>query len=421
MLKASKYGRVGAPNGSTQDIPLVQQKYSGYSQPLDTTDSQVNIIGGEYPSKTVPQNNAWLEKSAIRRRSRPKWMASPSRAVALLGLIGAGVALGIVLAKNSSSSSSSSSSTISSSSSDPSSFTKDPALIQSFYGIVYTPEGSQLPDCGNSLDDVITDIQLLSQLTTRIRLYGADCNQTELVLEAITQTKVNMTVWLGNYAVATDNGTAYERQRDLIKTAIQSYGIEHIGGVTVGNEFILNYLDANDATDPDGTVGNTGAAILISDVTDTRSMMSDLSLSNVAIGTSDAGSYFNTLVLESVDYGMANVGAIHSFADQTVEDAAAWTALFFADTDVTAAAAVSNTPQMYIAETGWPSNSSDTASATNGASAASEANLQIFLDTFVCQANANGTKYFFFEFFDEKWKDDEYGEVEGWWGLFYKK
>ncbi|KAJ6532031.1 glycoside hydrolase family 17 protein [Mycena capillaripes] len=336
-------------------------------------------------------------------------------------MLGAGVAVGVILAnKNASASPSgpSSRAPTSSSNSDPSSFAKNTALVQSFYGIAYTPEGSQLPDCGNSLDDVITDIQLLSQLTTRIRLYGADCNQTELVLEAITQTKVDMTVWLGNYAIATDNGAAYDRQRDAIKAAIQKYGVAHVGGLTVGNEFILNYLDANNATDPNGSVGNTGAGILIGDIDDTRSMMGDLSLSNITIGTSDAGSYFNNLVLEAVDYGMANVHPW--FADSKVEDAAGWTADFFSETDLKAAAAVENAPQMYIAETGWPTGSSDAASATNGASAASEANLQIFLDTFVCQANKNGTKYFFFEYFDEKWKDEEFGGVEGHWGLFYR-
>jgi len=74
---------------------------------------------------------------------------------------------------------------------------------------------------------------------------------------------------------------------------------------------------------------------------------------------------------------------------------------------------------MYIAETGWPSQSSDAGNANNGASTASEANLQIFLDTFVCQANQNGTGYFYFEFLDEPWKDAQFGGVEGWWGLFH--
>jgi hypothetical protein len=64
------------------------------------------------------------------------------------------------------------------------------------------------------------------------------------------------------------------------------------------------------------------------------------------------------------------------------------------------------------------------------------------MDTFVCPANKNGTEYFFFEAFDEPWKvclasfpllsrrdllmtfdvqDQQFGGVEGWWGLFYSK
>lgn len=39
--------------------------------------------------------------------------------------------------------------------SDPSVFDKDPNLHQSFYGLAYTPEGSQLPDCGNKLGQSI--------------------------------------------------------------------------------------------------------------------------------------------------------------------------------------------------------------------------------------------------------------------------
>jgi len=75
---------------------------------------------------------------------------------------------------------------------------------------------------------------------------------------------------------------------------------------------------------------------------------------------------------------------------------------------------------MYIAETGWPTASDDAGNANNGPSLASEANLDIFMQTFVCQANTNGTKYFFFEFFDEKWKALQFGGVEGHWGLFHQ-
>jgi hypothetical protein len=37
---------------------------------------------------------------------------------------------------------------------DPSVFPKDPNLHQSFYGMAYTPDGSQLPNCGNSLGEL---------------------------------------------------------------------------------------------------------------------------------------------------------------------------------------------------------------------------------------------------------------------------
>ena len=43
------------------------------------------------------------------------------------------------------------------------------------------------------------------------------------------------------------------------------------------------------------------------------------------------------------------------FANVSIDDAAGWTNQFFQETNVAAAAALSNNPKMYIAETGWPS------------------------------------------------------------------
>lgn len=110
------------------------------------------------------------------------------------------------------------------------------------------------------------------------------------------------------------------------------------------------------------------------------------------------------------------------FANVSIDQAADWTADFFQENNVVVAQGLPNKPQMYIAETGWPSMSSDAGNANNGPSLASVDNLQVsacirmrvvwrslacvqkFLDTFVCQANTNGTGYFYFEFFDEAWK-----------------
>ncbi|KAF8076634.1 glycoside hydrolase family 17 protein [Lyophyllum atratum] len=363
--------------------------------------------------------NYGQEKSAARQR-RSKYIVIGSL-IGLAILIAVGVAVGVTVSNNknkdkAASSSGGKSPTDKPISGDPSIFTKDAKLHKSFYGMAYTPEGSLLPECGNTLENVIKDIQLLSQLTTRVRLYGADCNQTALVLEAIKQTKVEMEVFAGNYVVPTDNAV-YERQRDTIKEAILTYGADHIAGVTVGNEFMLNYLTERQSKDANSDIAKEGAAILIANIQDTRSMLAGLSLAKtIPVGNSDAGSFFNKEVLSAIDYGLSNVHAW--FANTTAEGASDWVTKFFDETNVQPASLLPNKPKMYIAETGWPTKSSDLGNANNGASDASIAGLQTFLDTFVCQANAKGIPYFYFEFFDEQWKDIKFGGVEGWWGLF---
>lgn len=374
-------------------------------------------------------SNYAFEGPVRKRRSTRSKLIVIGSIVALLGVIAVGVGVGVgVTQSNKSSSSSSKSNSGSNSNSgsksggsnggDPSKFDLDPNLKKSFYGIAYTPEGALMPNCGAQLEDVIRDVQLMSQLTTRIRLYGSDCNQTALVLEAIRQTKVDLKVFVGNYVTPGDD-EVYTRQRDNIMAAIQEYGTDHIAGVTVGNEFILNYLNANSGTSPNDAVGNQGAQLLIANIKDTRSHLEALNLDKtIPVGNSDAGSYFNDQVLQSVDYAMSNVHAW--FANTTAENGPAWTFQFFEEQNVQPAKKFANNPTFYIAEAGWPTKSSDAANARNGASGsdASTQSLQVFMDNFVCQANSNNIPYFFFEFKDEKWKDDLYGGVEGWWGLF---
>ncbi|KLO09754.1 glycoside hydrolase [Schizopora paradoxa] len=380
----------------------------------------------------IGQQDNWLEKQQ-KKSKRTRWIIAGSVTVIIAAIV-IGVAVGVTVHNNNSKSSSSDISTGTGGNgtatpgagnngstvpqtnpNDPSSFEKDSRLIKSFYGIAYTPEGSQYPACGNSLSQVINDIQLMSQLTSKIRLYGADCNQSALVLEAIKQTKVDMQVYLANFPIDTDPAP-YLRQRDAIVQALQTYGTSNVLGVTVGNEFMLDYLADNGGTDPNSAIGNAGAALLISNITDTRNTLSAAGFGSLPVGTSDAGAYFNNEVMNAIDYGMANVHPW--FANVSIDQAAGWTWDFFTETNIAQSQASTKKPQMSIAETGWPTASDDAGNANNGASAASVPNLQTYLDTFVCQANTNGTQYFFFEYFDETWKAVQFGGVEGHWGLF---
>ena len=66
-----------------------------------------------------------------------------------------------------------------------------------------------------------------------------------------------------------------------------------------------SYLNANGGTDPNGAIGNQGAALLIEDIQDTINTLNAMSLSkHIPVGNSDAGAYFNTRVLEAVEYGV---------------------------------------------------------------------------------------------------------------------
>ncbi|KAH7926375.1 glycoside hydrolase family 17 protein [Leucogyrophana mollusca] len=422
-------GAPHSPSGIHAHSPF--DSVNDVSDPARSSLAQTPLAASSSPYMSAPlrnyenldeavPNSQWLEEKARKSNRRSKWVVIGSL-ITILVLVAVGVALGVTLGKKKSSSGSNNSSSSTppgTNTADPSNFQKNPALKQSFYGIAYTPAGSQLPDCGNTLDQVIEDIQLLSQLTTNIRLYGADCNQSSLVLAAIQLTKVNMNVYLGNYPAINDNGVAYQRQKGEIQTAIQNYGVNNVAGITVGNEFILDYVTDQGQSDPNGSAGDAAAQQLIPYIQDTRTMIQSMNLGKtIPVGNADAGSYFNTQVLEAVDYGMSNVHPW--FANQTIDNAAGWTAEFFATTNVAAAQALSNQPKMYIAETGWPTDTSQfNYSPNDGPSLASVPNLQIFLDTFVCQANQNGTGYFFFEYFDETWKATTYGGVEGYWGLF---
>ena len=62
------------------------------------------------------------------------------------------------------------------------------------------------------------------------------------------------------------------------------------------------------STNPNDTAGIEAAQTLKTKVDDIRSMLSGMSLSKkIPVGTADAGSYFNTVILEDVDYAMANI------------------------------------------------------------------------------------------------------------------
>lgn len=350
------------------------------------------------------------EKAAAGKSNKKWWWIGGI----LLVLVIAGVGAGVGISKSRSSKKDSPAGVVKSDHNDPSNFTKDSRLKKSFWGMCYTPTNTQYPTCGASQDSIIEDIQLISQLSPRLRLYGADCDVGNLVLTAIEKTKVDMSVYLALWV--DDDEATWQRQVQTTKDVIAKHGVKNVAGIGVGNEYILN----------GGSV-----ATLLGRVNEIKTWVTSQNFDKVVpVGTADAGSMITTDLVEGVDFIFENTHPW--FGGVPVDQGAGWT-WDYANTNTPGIAvqAATNKPEVFIAEVGWPTGSNSSETADYQAAVSGVPELQTFLDTYICEANTNITttggsdvpssKYFYFEFMDQVWKDELYGGVEGHWGLFDKE
>ncbi|KAG2178474.1 hypothetical protein INT44_001626, partial [Umbelopsis vinacea] len=268
---------------------------------------------------------------------------------------------------------------------------KNGDLHQSFYGIGYTPSLTQYPQCGSTAEEVLEDIKVLSQLTSRLRIYGMDCNAANYTLMAINLLDVNMTTLLTLW-VDGDEST-YQRQKETLFQIIDEYGTSHIDGVSVGNEVLFR----NKTAEPD----------LIQKMTLLREEFQSRQI-HLNITTTDLANLLDPKVMLAEDVVMANIHPY--FGGVPIEDATNWT-MSFGETELFKPARLARKSVAAIAEVGWPSRG-----VSNSDSVPSLTNLQTFVDDFVCHANKANVRYYYFEAFDEPWKSKE-NELEGSWGI----
>ncbi|KAJ5947390.1 glucan endo-1-3-beta-glucosidase btgC [Penicillium verhagenii] len=287
-------------------------------------------------------------------------------------------------------------------------------LHKVFPGMDYTPWGVQYPLCLKyppSQNNVTRDLAVLSQLTNNVRLYGTDCNQTEMTLTAIDKLGLtDMKVWLGVWIDS--NTTTTNRQINQLYDILDANKNTSIfNGVIVGNEALYR-------AGPDIATAETNLITYITDVRDEVKKRS----TDMLIATSDLGDNWNAKLVEAVDVVMSNVHPF--FAGVNVDVAAAWTWDFWQTHDVVLTSGT--TKKQVISEVGWPSDggkdcgSSPTCDSDTPGSVASIDNMNTFMSDWVCQALENGTDYFWFEAFDEPWKIQYNTPGKDWedkWGL----
>ncbi|KAL2160972.1 hypothetical protein VTH06DRAFT_8684 [Thermothelomyces fergusii] len=286
----------------------------------------------------------------------------------------------------------------------------NPDLRKVFRGMDYTPLNTQYPECLTnppSQNNVTRDMAVLSQLTNVVRLYGTDCNQTEMVIHAVDQLRLRdeVKIWLGVWQDR--NETTNARQLRQMWDILDKYGTGYFKGVIVANEILFRE--------------EMGIAQLGSLLEEVRRNMTARGMS-LPVATSDLGDNWTAGLAAQSDAIMAN---IHPFFSGTpVSGAADWTMYFWGNK--TAGFRKKDGRMNIIAETGWPSaggtncGSAYVTECPNGA-VAGIAELNHFLEDWVCRALEDGTEYFWFEAFDEPWKirfNEPGKEWEDKWGLF---
>lgn len=267
-----------------------------------------------------------------------------------------------------------------------------------FYGLGYAPRNAMEPSCGVSKREILLDLSLIAKVTTRIRNYGMQCNQSDFILDSIQDLQLNMTlamgVWIGS------NETTNAQQITWMKEVLRKYPRDLFECIFIGNEVLFREEQTSSS--------------LSEYIEDARSFVQEIGYNDLPIGTSEIGSLIDKTLMKSCDIIGANVHPFFSGGD--VETASQW-AFDFVKYQIEPLNEGYNT-EIIITEVGWPYKGGGYEAAV-----ADPKSFQIFLNDWVCDAYKNDYGWYYFEAFDEPWKKIFYEDGNKWeteWGVFTK-
>lgn len=269
---------------------------------------------------------------------------------------------------------------------------EDPYL----FGLAYSPINALEPRCGLTKNEAILDLLAMQTVTGRIRNYGMQCNQSELILDSIQSLNLNMKLAMGVWIGTSDK--INDDQMRTMKSVLSRYPRNLFESIFVGNEVLFR--------------GDKTTKQLLSYINETRQFVHSLGY-DIPVGTSEIGSLINTELIEGCDIIGANIHPF--FGGEEVEKGSEWT-LDFLKYQIEPINSKNTT--IVITEVGWPSSGGRYQKAL-----ASIPNLKYLLEDFPCKARASGYGYYFFEAFDEPWKKVFYSGKNKWeteWGIFDK-
>lgn len=266
---------------------------------------------------------------------------------------------------------------------------------QKMYGVAYAPLNSMEPLCGVTAQDVELDLIKLSSITSRIRTYGMQCNQVELILNAIQKLDLDMSVSVGVWIGPINR--INKSQMDIAKGLFSRYPQYLFNSVFVGNEVLFRREKSQDD--------------LIRYILSMRRFLRSIGYHKIPVGTAELGSLITRKLFVNCDIIGANVHPF--FGGGKVEYASRWVLDFL---NFQLQPKNKNSIPIVITEVGWPNKGGKYLSAV-----ANARNFEYFMKDFMCAVRHAGYDYYYFEAFDEPWKSIFYEPNRKWetaWGIF---
>lgn len=269
-----------------------------------------------------------------------------------------------------------------------------------FYGVDYAPRNVIFPICGATMHEVMLDVALLSQVTSRIRTYGTQCNQARMILDSIKTLNLNVSLSMGVW-IGPDDDINQQQLKDM-KNILKDYPRKHFESIYVGNEVLFREEQTTDQ--------------LIEYIKEAKEYVQNELKWDLPVGTSELGSKIDPKVLEVSDIFGSNTHPF--FTGGNVQLATKWVYDFvkYQIEPLKDKMDEDKFPQIVISEIGWPYQGGRYKTAVAG-----KRHMQYFLNSWVCEAKQRDYPWFYFEAFDEPWKQVYHKENAKWeteWGLF---
>ncbi|KAJ9048086.1 hypothetical protein DSO57_1038555 [Entomophthora muscae] len=202
-----------------------------------------------------------------------------------------------------------------------------------FFGVVYSPyRNGACP----TLENIHQDIGLVGPMAQRIHLYGMDCNQTQMILDTMSELVPRSTAMLGMWVRGEGR---FEKELGVLdKVLAHSKHHSRIDGICVGNEELYT--------------GSATPAQLIVMLDKVRRLVAQHGL-KIPVFTTDVPNAWTPELAAASDSILAN---IHPYFDHGSNNPAKNAAVHVMQQyDALSARFSSLNKKVVIGETGWPS------------------------------------------------------------------